>query len=85
MAKIPWSYIREAFTGEWVELVEYSWKGDSLYPQAAVVRHHSTNRGELIRKIARSGRIDGAVVLFVGSALPAFLASNAASAQSTSF
>jgi hypothetical protein len=84
MAKIPWSHIREAFAGEWIELVEYSWKGESLYPQAAVVRHHSANRGELIRKIAQSGRVDGAVVLFVGSSFPAFLTSTAASSHSSS-
>jgi hypothetical protein len=84
MAKIPWSHIREAFAGEWVELVEYSWKGESLHPQAAIVRHHSANRSELLRKIAKSGRVDGAVVLFVGPSFPAFLTSAATSAHSSS-
>ena len=73
MAKIPWRHIREAFSGEWVELVDYSWKGEALYPHAAIVRNHSSNRTELLSKIARSERVDGAVIIFVGASLPAFV------------
>lgn len=74
MAQIPWSRIREAFDGEWVELTNYSWKTECLHPHAGRVRHHSPNRRELLKMIARSGRIDGAVVLFVGPSFPAALA-----------
>jgi len=81
MARIPWSRIREAFAGEWVELVEYSWEGDSSYPKAAVVRHHSSNRSELLRTMVRSGRVEGAVVLFVGSIVPGFLARTGATSH----
>jgi len=70
MAKIPWSRIREAFDGEWVELTEYSWKPHSIHPHAAKVRHHSASRNELLAQIARSGTVEGAVVLFIGPALP---------------
>jgi hypothetical protein len=74
MAQIPWSRIREAFDGEWIELVHYSWKPESLHPHAGRIRHHSPNRRELLKMIARSGRIEGSVVLFVGPSLPAVLA-----------
>ena len=74
MAQIPWSRIREAFDGEWVELTQYSWKPESLHPHAGRVRHHSADRRELLKMIARSGRIEGAVVLFIGPSFPAVLA-----------
>ena len=74
MAQIPWSQIREAFDGEWVELTHYSWRSESLHPSAGRVRHHSANRRELLKMIARSGRVEGAVVLFVGPSLPSALA-----------
>jgi hypothetical protein len=74
MAQIPWSRIREAFEGEWVELTTYSWKPENIHPHAARIRHHSPNRRELLKMIARSGRIEGSVVLFVGPSLPGVLA-----------
>lgn len=66
MAKIPWSRIREAFSGEWVELVDCAWKGDSLHPKAGIVRHHSADRRDLLKKIRETGSIEGSVVIFVG-------------------
>jgi len=83
MTKIPWSHIREAFSGEWVELVDYTWRGESLYPQAASIRQHSPDRAKLLRMIARAGRVEGAVVIFVGAALPPFVISAASTAQNT--
>lgn len=74
MAQIPWSRIREAFDGEWVELTSYSWKPESLHPHAGRVRHHSSNRRELLKMISQSGRIEGSVVLFVGPSFPAVFA-----------
>jgi hypothetical protein len=84
MAKIPWSRIREAFDGEWIELVECSWNGRASHPSAGHVRHHSPSRVELLKMIARSGRKDGAVVLFVGPALPCVLMHNEGSSIATS-
>jgi hypothetical protein len=77
MAKMPWSRIREAFEGHWVEITEYAWKAESIHPQAAKVRHHSPCRKELLEQIAKSGRLDGSVVLFVGPALPGIYTSSA--------
>ena len=71
MAKIPWSQIREAFDGEWVELTDCAWGATSLQPSAAHVRFHSKNRKDLMTLIARAGRREGSVVLFVGPSLPA--------------
>lgn len=70
MAKIPWSRIREGFDGEWVELVDCSWANNGFHPAAGRVRHHSASRMELLKMIARSGRTEGSIVLFVGPLLP---------------
>lgn len=74
MAKIPWSRIREAFDGEWVELVDCAWGKNAVQPSAGHVRHHSASRVELLRMIATAGRVEGAVVLFVGPSIPTMLA-----------
>jgi hypothetical protein len=71
MARIPWSQIREAFDGEWVELIDCAWGSTSLQPSAARVRFHSSSRRDLMNLIERSGRKEGSVVLFVGPSLPA--------------
>lgn len=71
MAKIPWSRIREAFDGEWVELVDCSWLSSSLQPAAGKIRFHSTSRSALLAQIAAAGPVQGSIILFVGSGLPA--------------
>ena len=71
MAKIPWSRIREAFDGKWIELVECAWQNNSLQPAAGRVRFHSVSRADLMQKIAVAGPREGSVVLFVGPSLPA--------------
>jgi hypothetical protein len=70
MAKIPWSQIREAFSGEWVELTDCAWGPTSLQPTAARVRFHNSSRSDLMAMIERAGRKDNSVVLFVGPSLP---------------
>jgi hypothetical protein len=76
MAKIPWSRIQDAFEGEWVELVDFAWKPECLHPHAGRVRHHSANRRELLEMIAKSGRSEDAIVLYVGPSFPTALASS---------
>ena len=70
MAKIPWSRIREAFDGEWVELIDCSWTNNSPQPAAGRVRLHNSSRSELLKSVARVGRIEGSVILFIGPTLP---------------
>ncbi len=70
MAKIPWSRIREAFDGQWIELVDSIWDPHSTRPVAGKIRHFGETRSELIKKIANSDQIDDSVVLFVGPSLP---------------
>jgi hypothetical protein len=70
MAKIPWSRIREAFDGQWVELTECAWRNDSLQPAAGRVRFHSSSRSALLAQISRAGAKEGSVILFVGPASP---------------
>ncbi len=70
-SKLPWSKIREAFDGEWVELTDCTWGSTSLQPNAARVRFNNTSRSNLMKMIERAGRKDDSVVLFVGPSLPA--------------
>lgn len=70
-SRIPWSQIREAFDGEWVELTDCTWGATSLQPTAARVRFHNTSRSNLMHMIGRAGLKEESVVLFVGPALPA--------------
>lgn len=73
MAKTPWSRIREAFDGEWIELVDCAWSRTAAHPSAGRVRHHNASRRELLKMIARAGRLENSVVLFVGPSLPEVL------------
>ena len=66
--RLPWSMIKESFAGEWVELVEFAWKWDRPTPTWACIRHHDSDRKELMRKITRSGEVEESIVLFVGAA-----------------
>lgn len=59
--------IKESFGGEWVELVEFAWAWDRATPSWACIRHHAADRKDLLQKIARSGEVDDAIVLFVGA------------------
>ncbi|MFO0416193.1 MAG: hypothetical protein ACK5Y6_02795 [Pseudomonadota bacterium] len=85
MARVPWSRIREAFDGEWVELVNCSWPADSLQPAAGTVRCHSSSRAGLLKEIAKLGRVADSVVLFVGPSLPAIQMHDGRSNFSASF
>jgi hypothetical protein len=85
MAKIPWSKIREAFDGEWVELVDCSWLTNSLQPAAGKVRFHNTSRSALLAQIAAAGQAKGSVIIFVGSEIPAVLMHNGALSAAASF
>lgn len=71
MARIPWSQIREAFDGEWVELTDCRWGSTPHHPAAARVRFHNSNRQHLMAMIAKAGREGDSVVFFVGPSLPA--------------
>lgn len=84
MAKTPWSRIREAFDGEWIELIDCAWSGSATHPSAGRVRHHNPNRRELLKMIARAGRIENSVVLFVGPSLPEVLTYSQHSADARS-
>ena len=69
MAKAPWSRIREAFEGEWVEIVDCSWGVNSLHPAAGRVRFHSSCRSDLLKKIEAANQVKDSVILFVGPTL----------------
>ncbi len=64
---LPWSRIRTMYRHQWVELVDAEWEWGSPYPEAARVRHSSSDRSELIAQISRSGKVPGSLVLYVGA------------------
>lgn len=70
MAKIPWSRIQEAFEGQWIELIDSIWDHQSTRPMAGTIRHFSTTRVDLIKKIANSDEVQDSAILFVGPSLP---------------
>lgn len=68
--RIAWSQIRDFFGGHWIELVDVEWHQHSPFPIRARVRHYAAERSALIEKIAESGEIDDAVILYLGSMSP---------------
>lgn len=64
--KISWKKLREMFAGEWVELTDFEWDWSTAHPLWAKVRHHDSDRQELIAKIGHSEAIADAVLIYVG-------------------
>lgn len=64
--RLTWNQVREHFTGEWVELVEYRWDWNRPYPAWAVIRHHDEDRAELMERIQSASPVPTSVVLLVG-------------------
>ena len=64
---IAWSKLKNFFEGQWVELVEYKWDWNAAAPSCARIRHHATDRSELLELIRRDKKVPGSVVLFIGA------------------
>ena len=64
---IPWSHIRDFFEGQWIELVDYKWDWNAPTPTCGTIRHHSSDRAELLELIRKDRKIEGSVVLYVGN------------------
>lgn len=69
-ARISWNQLRDLFSGEWVELVDFRWEWNSPTPAWAVVRHHASDRKALLKKISESGERDDALILYLGATNP---------------
>jgi hypothetical protein len=64
---IAWSKLKNFFEGQWVELVDYKWDWNAAAPSCARIRHHATDRSELLELIRQDKKIPGSVVLFIGA------------------
>lgn len=67
MTRFPWSQLRQIFVGEWVEIVDSEWPWERSTPVWGVVRHHHSDRNQLLRMIERNGAVEGSFIIFVGS------------------
>ena len=63
--KMTWEEIKKHYDREWVELVDYDWPEEEIYPRSGVVRVHSSDRAEFYRLAAQDSPVDSAF-LFVG-------------------
>lgn len=63
--RMPWSQIKDVFSGEWIELVAYDWPWGNPHPRWGIVRFHAADRQELLEQIAENDEREESLVLFV--------------------
>jgi len=44
--KLSWEEIKRKYDKQWVELVDYDWPDEEVYPRAGIVRIHACSRKE---------------------------------------
>ncbi len=65
--RLSWSKLQDSFEGEWVELIDFEWNWTLAHPIWARVRHHASDRNELLSKIEQSGKVPGSIVFYMGA------------------
>lgn len=68
--RLSWSAIRSAYAGQWVELTDSLWRWNSPYPKLARVRHHATNRNQLLELIKGDSPLEDSIILHVSMPYP---------------
>jgi hypothetical protein len=63
--RVPWSQLKEMFSGEWVELVSYDWPWGAPHPRWGIVRCYAPDRQELMEKIEEAGALSDSLVLYI--------------------
>lgn len=63
--KLTWDEIKKLYDKQWVELVDYDWPEEEIYPRAGVVRAHSLDRAEFYNQVGKDAPVDSAIV-FIG-------------------
>lgn len=63
--KLTWQEINEAYSDEWIQLVDYDWADGEADPQAGVVRIHSKDSKEFHR-LVKETPVSHSAILFVG-------------------
>lgn len=63
--KLTWQEIEERYDGQWVQLVDYEWNDEDLYPTYGVVQAHAPTRKEF-NALVREQPPSGAARIYVG-------------------
>jgi hypothetical protein len=67
-SRLSWKLLKEAFAGEWVELIDYQWDWSAPHPRWARVEAHASDRGELLSHIQkRGGMTESSLILYIGA------------------
>ena len=64
-SRMIWEEIKKLYDQEWVELVDYDWPEEDIYPRAGIVRVHAKTRLEFDNLADNDPPVDSAYV-FVG-------------------
>lgn len=62
---LTWQQIEKLYDKEWVELIDFDWPEEDLYPRAGKVRVHAASRKEFYQLAAIDPPSDSAFI-FVG-------------------
>ena len=68
-ALLPWSAIKELFEDQWVEIVDFEWEPESLFPRTARVKNFSSDRATLVQRAGRSKSRQNSAILYMGTSL----------------
>ncbi len=64
-AKLSWEEIKKQYDQEWVELIDYDWPEEEVYPRSGIVRVHAKTRRDFDNLIDVDPPFDSAYV-YVG-------------------
>lgn len=67
--KLTWEEIKDLYSDQWVELVDYDWPDSEPLPSSGTVRVHSSSRKEFDKLINQDPPTDAALV-YVGERKP---------------
>ena len=77
---LNWNEICKLFLGERVELFDLDWDWDKPFPKSARVRHHASDRDEVVSMIRKDGEIRDSVIMYLDAARSAIALSESRAA-----
>jgi hypothetical protein len=69
-ARLPWTKIRDLYSNEWIELVDYRWDWNRHSPLWGVVRNHASSKPELLKRIQVTGETSRSIIMYIGATNP---------------
>ena len=63
--RLSWNEIEKLYDQEWVELIDYDWPEDEVYPVSGIVKCHGANRHDLFALTKSTSESWNSTVLFV--------------------